>query len=359
MQSGAREEAEGRELQAAEALSALRAACDRELATQKRMLLDERRRGEKELQEQWEAEAARQQAALAGAHAQLSALQAQREEEEQREQRRLAGTVRHVAVQTGEDAVWKAEAERWGSREDELESQLLMLEVEVTGLRAEAAVMQEEVVVKEEALEALQQALMHAVGRENARAGGAAEALAKLLVSAKVEISELNRRLKKAHDGERDLRRDRQLLLTHQQQQQQQQQQQASRAVTQEEQARAGSSSRQATTKKAPPGAAGASSAAASTLPPPLAVTFSPRSGGGGGGGVGKDARYGHDAWRERSRESSPQKALGSGVRDLRVSGEYGESRLSCDSADWAAAGCLMLYITILCRRILVDTDEY
>jgi hypothetical protein len=213
--------------------------------------------------------------------------------------------------------------------------------------------MQEEVVVKEEALEALQQALMHAVGRENARAGGAAEALSKLLVSAKVEISELNRRLKKAHDGERDLRRDRQLLFT----QHQQQQQQASRAVTQEEQARAGSSSRPATTKKTPPGAAGASSSsgAASTLPPPLAVTFSPRS----GGGVGKDARYGHDAWRERSRESSPHKTLGSSVHDLRVSGEYAESRLSRDSADWAAAGCPMLYITLLCMRILVDTDKY
>jgi hypothetical protein len=55
-----REEVEARELEAAEALRLQRAAHDKELATQKAMLLEEMRRSENEIKAQWEASAARQ-----------------------------------------------------------------------------------------------------------------------------------------------------------------------------------------------------------------------------------------------------------------------------------------------------------
>ena len=97
-------------------------------------------------------------------------------------------------------------------------------EEQVSSLKHEAAAMQEQLEDKESVMKALEQAISQALSRENARAGGGAEALSKSLVAAKVENSELARKLKKAMHAESEMR----VALSQQQQQQRSSSRQAS-----------------------------------------------------------------------------------------------------------------------------------
>jgi len=197
-QRATREQAERDAAEAAQALRLQREAHDKELASQKAMLLDEMRRGEQELKARWKESSARLQA-------QLDLLQAAAQPAHV-PQLPAAAHQLHVGVQTDEDLVWAANEDRWCERERELDGEVMMLEAQVKGLQEEAAVMQEQLEEKEEALSALQQAISLAAKRENARAGGAAEALSSHLVASKVENTDLKRKLKKAQQAEREMR---------------------------------------------------------------------------------------------------------------------------------------------------------
>jgi hypothetical protein len=197
-QRAAREQAEGDAAEASEALRLQRAVHDKELASQKAMLLEEMRRTEQELKARWQASSARLQA-------EVNRLQATDEQEEARVLD-VPPRALHAGVQTDEDQLWAANEDRWCERERQLDDEVLMLEAAVKGLKQEAAVMQEELEEKEEALTALQQAIAQAAKRENARAGGAAEALSSHLVASKVENTDLKRKLKKAQQAEREMR---------------------------------------------------------------------------------------------------------------------------------------------------------
>ena len=197
-QRAAREQAEGDAAEASEALRLQRAVHDKELASQKAMLLEEMRRTEQELKARWQASSARLQA-------EVNRLQATEQQEEARVLD-VPPRALNVGVQTDEDQLWAANEDRWCERERQLDDEVLMLEAAVKGLKQEAAVMQEQLEEKEEALTALQQAIAQAAKRENARAGGAAEALSSHLVASKVENTDLKRKLKKAQQAEREMR---------------------------------------------------------------------------------------------------------------------------------------------------------
>ena len=197
-QRAAREQAEGDAAEASEALRLQRAVHDKELASQKAMLLEEMRRTEQELKARWQASSARLQA-------EVNRLQATEQQEEARVLD-VPPRALNVGVQTDEDQLWAANEDRWCERERQLDDEVLMLEAAVKGLKQEAAVMQEQLEEKEEALTALQQAIGQAAKRENARAGGAAETLSSHLVASKVENTDLKRKLKKAQQAEREMR---------------------------------------------------------------------------------------------------------------------------------------------------------
>ena len=112
----------------------------------------------------------------------------------------------HTATQTDADETWDANEKQWHVRQERLDSEVMMMEAQVAGLKDEAALMQEQVEHKDDALTALQHAITQAASRENARAGGAAEALSKQLVHSKVENSELSRRLKKTEQAHLEMR---------------------------------------------------------------------------------------------------------------------------------------------------------
>ena len=112
----------------------------------------------------------------------------------------------HAAAQTDADETWDANEKQWHVRQERLDSEVMMMEAQVAGLKDEAALMQEQLEHKDDALTALQHAITQAASRENARAGGAAEALSKQLVHSKVENSELSRRLKKMEQAHLEMR---------------------------------------------------------------------------------------------------------------------------------------------------------
>lgn len=100
-------------------------------------------------------------------------------------------------------------------RTQRADEEMVTWEEQVSSLKHEAAAMQEQLEDKESVMKALEQAISQALSRENARAGGGAEALSKSLVAAKVENSELARKLKKAMQAESEMR----VALSQQQQQ--------------------------------------------------------------------------------------------------------------------------------------------
>jgi len=199
------QEAEAEVQQVMAALGVQQQAQEREAASHKAMLVAEMRRAESELKALWQADVIERDARMAEMQAQMDATRAREEAAEERWAKRGGDGVA-AGCQTEEDVLWAASEEKWCERERELDSEVMMLEAQVNGLKEEAAVMQEQLEEKGEALEALQHTISLVASRENARAGGAAEALSKQLVNSKVENSDLKRRLKRAEEAHGGLR---------------------------------------------------------------------------------------------------------------------------------------------------------
>jgi chromosome segregation ATPase len=200
----AREKAEDRDHRAAEALRMFRVAQDDAIAARKAMLQEDLRRADSELKAHLKTLETRRQEELDAAREELATLKLQNQQEQQN---KCCPSVLDATVQTNlEHQDWIAKEEKWCGRERSLDNDIMMLEAQVNALKGETVALQDQLDDKNAAFHALELAMAQAASRENARAGGAAEALSKSLVAAKVENSEVKRKLRKAEEAEKELR---------------------------------------------------------------------------------------------------------------------------------------------------------